>query len=123
MSQLRIASVLSTLAILAAPPYAAAHDVKNPLAVDPSAKVELQVDALRKKIAAAGNVYFDIAMVEGVGGVAVLASDVSPQRVVFGSHFPLFNFQSAALKIKEAGLSAADEKAILEDNARRLLHA
>ncbi|HBR25708.1 MAG TPA: hypothetical protein DD732_01510 [Rhizobiales bacterium] len=27
--------------------------MKNPLAVDPSAKVELQVDALRKKIAAA----------------------------------------------------------------------
>jgi predicted TIM-barrel fold metal-dependent hydrolase len=43
--------------------------------------------------------------------------------VVFGSHFPLFYFQSAALKIKEAGFSAADEKAILEDNARRLLHS
>jgi hypothetical protein len=80
-------------------------------------------DPLRKKIVAAGNVYFDIAMVEGVGGVGVLASDVSPQRVVFGSHFPLFYLQSAALKIKEAGFSAADEKAILEDNARRLLHA
>jgi predicted TIM-barrel fold metal-dependent hydrolase len=77
-------------------------------------------DPLRKKIAAAGSVYFDIAMVEGVGGVGVLASEVSPQRVVFGSHFPLFYFQSAALKIKEAGFSPADEKAILEDNARRL---
>ncbi|HEV7462340.1 MAG TPA: M12 family metallopeptidase [Methyloceanibacter sp.] len=53
MSQLRIAYFVSTLAILAAPPYAPAHDVKNPLAVDPSAKVELQVDALRKKMAAA----------------------------------------------------------------------
>jgi predicted TIM-barrel fold metal-dependent hydrolase len=80
-------------------------------------------DPLRKKIAAAGNVYFDIAMVEGVGGVGVLASEVSPQRVVFGSHFPLFYFQSAALKIKEAGFSAAEEKTIVEDNARRLLHS
>jgi predicted TIM-barrel fold metal-dependent hydrolase len=80
-------------------------------------------DPLRQKIAAAGNVYFDIAMVEGVGGVGVLASEVSSQRVVFGSHFPLFYFQSAALKIKEAGFSAADEKAILEDNARRLLNS
>jgi hypothetical protein len=77
-------------------------------------------DPLRKKIAAAGNVYFDIAMVEGVGGVGALASDVSPQRVVFGSHFPFFYFQSAALKIKEAGFSASDEKTILEDNARGL---
>jgi predicted TIM-barrel fold metal-dependent hydrolase len=80
-------------------------------------------DPLRQKIVAAGNVYFDIAMVEGVGGVGVLASEVSPQRVVFGSHFPLFYLQSAALKIKEAGFNAADEKAILEDNARRLLHS
>ena len=80
-------------------------------------------DPLRKKIAAAGNVYFDIAMVEGVGGVGALASEISPQRVLFGSHFPLFYFQSAALKIKEAGFSPADEKAILEDNARRLLHS
>jgi len=80
-------------------------------------------DSLRKKIAAAGNVYFDIAMVEGVGGIGVLASEVSAQRVVFGSHFPLFPFQSAALKIKEAGFRAADEKAILEDNARRLLRS
>ncbi len=80
-------------------------------------------DPLRQKIVAAGNVHFDIAMVEGVGGVGVLASEVSPQRVVFGSHFPLFYLQSAALKIKEAGLSASEEKAILEDNARRLLHS
>ena len=80
-------------------------------------------DPLRKKIAAAGNVYFDIAMVEGVGGVGAMASEISAQRVVFGSHFPLFYLQSAALKITEAGFSAADEKAILEDNARRLLHS
>ena len=80
-------------------------------------------DPLRQKIAAAGDVYFDIAMVEGVGGVGVLASELSPKRVVFGSHFPLFYLQSAALKIKEAGFSAADEKTILEDNARRLLHS
>jgi predicted TIM-barrel fold metal-dependent hydrolase len=78
-------------------------------------------DPLRQKIAAAGNVYFDIAMVEGVGGVGVLASEISPQRVVCGSHFPLFYFQSAALKIKEAGFSPADEKLILEGNARKLL--
>jgi predicted TIM-barrel fold metal-dependent hydrolase len=77
----------------------------------------------RKQLAAAGNVYFDIAMAEGVGGVAVLAAELSPQRVVFGSHFPFFYFQSAMLKIREAGFSASDEKAVTEDNARRLLRS
>ncbi len=77
-------------------------------------------DPLAKQIAAAGNVCFDFAMIERVRGVAQLASDVSLERVVFGSHFPLFYFQSAALKVREATLSAADEKAVLEDNARRL---
>jgi hypothetical protein len=42
---------------------------------------------------------------------------------VFGSHFPLFYFQSAALKVREAGFGAADAKAISEDNARRLSKA
>jgi predicted TIM-barrel fold metal-dependent hydrolase len=77
----------------------------------------------RKQLAAAGNVSFDIAMAEGVGGVAVLAAELSPQRVVFGSHFPFFYFQSAMLKIREAGFSASDEKAVTEDNARRLLRS
>jgi predicted TIM-barrel fold metal-dependent hydrolase len=76
-----------------------------------------------KQIAAAGNVYFDIAMVERVGGVAQLAADISPERVVFGSHFPLFYFQSAVLKVKEAGFSAANAKTITEDNARSVLTA
>jgi predicted TIM-barrel fold metal-dependent hydrolase len=80
-------------------------------------------EPLRKQIVAAGNVSFDIAMTEGVAGVAVQAADLTPQRVVFGSHFPFYYFQSAALKIREAGLSDADARAITEDNARRLLKA
>ena len=58
-----------------------------------------------------------------VGGVAVLAREISPQRVVFGSHFPLFYFESAALKMREAGFSDADAKAISEENALRLIGA
>src|SRR5437016_14167553 len=77
-------------------------------------------DRRLKEIAAAGQVYFDIAMVEGVGGVGVLAREISPARVLFGSHFPLFYFESAALKVREAGFSDGDAKAISEDNARRL---
>ncbi len=74
-----------------------------------------------KKIAEAGQVYFDFAMVERVRGVATLARQISPERVVFGSHFPLFYVESAALKMREAGLKDEDSQAIREGNARRLL--
>jgi uncharacterized protein len=70
---------------------------------------------------AASNVHFDIAMVEGVGGVARLAAEVTPERVLFGSHSPFFYFESAALKMQEAGLPDEQAKAIREGNARALL--
>jgi predicted TIM-barrel fold metal-dependent hydrolase len=78
-------------------------------------------DPRSKQIAGAGQVWFDIAMVEGVGGVGSLARDLPAGRVVFGSHFPFFYFDSAALKVREAGFTDAEAKAILEDNARHLL--
>jgi predicted TIM-barrel fold metal-dependent hydrolase len=74
-----------------------------------------------QKLTSTGNVYFDIAMVEGVGGVARLAQKVSIQRVLFGSHYPLFYFESAVLKVREAGFTDAERRALLEENARRLL--
>ena len=78
-------------------------------------------DAPVTKIAAAGQVWFDFAMVERLRGVATLARQISPERVVFGSHFPLFYIESAALKMREAALSDQDLRAISEGNARRLL--
>ena len=68
-----------------------------------------------------GQVYFDFAMVERVGGVARLAGQLTLPRVLFGSHYPFFLFESALLKVQEAGLTEAQTKAVLEDNARRLL--
>jgi hypothetical protein len=70
-----------------------------------------------------GNVSFDIAMVEGAGGVARLAQKVSVSRVLFGTHYPLFYFESAVLKIREAGFTDADRQAILDGNARKMLAA
>ena len=73
------------------------------------------------KLASSGQVSFDIATVEGVGGVARFAADVSPKRVLFGSHFPFFYFESAVLKMKEAALPEADAHAVLEGNAGALI--
>lgn len=76
-----------------------------------------------QKLLSAGDVYFDISMVEGVGGVARLAQKVSIQRVLFGSNYPLFYFESAMLKVRESGFTDPERHAVLEENARRLLAA
>ncbi len=76
-----------------------------------------------RPLAEAGEVYFDLSMIEGVGGVARLADRVSLQRVLFGSHYPLFYFDSALLKVQESGLHETQKKAVFEENARRLLRA
>ncbi|MBS1851126.1 MAG: amidohydrolase family protein [Acidobacteria bacterium] len=74
-----------------------------------------------KEITQANNVYFDMAMNEGIGGLSRLLDTISPERIVFGSHFPFFYFESALLKVKSAGLPRDQEAALYEGNARRLL--
>ncbi len=88
------------------------------LNTDPSHDQELL-----QKLLAAGDVHFDISMVEGVGGVARLARKISIRRVLFGSHYPLFYFESALLKVREAGFTDAESQAVLEENARGLVAA
>jgi predicted TIM-barrel fold metal-dependent hydrolase len=78
-------------------------------------------DVPAKKLAEAGPVWFDFAGVERVRGVANLVKQVSRERVVFGSHFPLFYIESAVFKMRESGLSAVESLAIGEGNARKLL--
>ncbi len=70
---------------------------------------------------AAGDVYVETAMLEGVGGVANLLSQVPLNRVLFGSFAPLFYFESALLKLQESPLSDEQLGAIRCANARRLL--
>jgi len=74
-----------------------------------------------RAITKAGNAYFDIAMDEGVGGLERLIAETSPSRVLFGSHYPFFYFESALLKVRSAGLPRDQEVAVYEGNARSLL--
>jgi len=69
----------------------------------------------------AGDVSVDIAMLEGVAGVAKLAGQVTAERIVFGSHYPFFHFESALLKLRESGLGGLQLQAIREGNAQRLV--
>jgi len=68
-----------------------------------------------------GNVYVEIAMLEGVGGIANLLNTMPPDRLLFGSHFPFFVLESALLKMRESKLTSAQVEAISHQNAERLL--
>ena len=70
----------------------------------------------------AGNVYFEIAMLEGVAGIGSLRRSVPLERVLFGSHFPFFHLESALLKLRESALDAAQIEALSLGNAERLVH-
>jgi predicted TIM-barrel fold metal-dependent hydrolase len=74
-----------------------------------------------QRLSSAGQVYFDFAMVERIGAVARLAGQVGFPRVLFGSNYPLYYFESAVLKVQESGLTEAQTKAVCEGNARRLI--
>lgn len=80
----------------------------------------LNLDLL-KKLSSSGEVYFDFSMVERIEGVERLAQKVSFQKILFGSNYPLFYFESALLKVQESGLTEEQKKAVFEGNARRLV--
>lgn len=73
------------------------------------------------RLAAAGEVYFDIAMQEGPGGIGTLLEHVPVERILFGSYAPFFYLESSLLKLHETPLQAAQLDAIRAGNAQRLM--
>jgi uncharacterized protein len=69
------------------------------------------------------NLAFDIAMLEQMMGVKVLADAIGIEHIVFGSYSPMFYFESAFLKLREANLSPQQTEAILSTNAGRWIPA
>lgn len=64
---------------------------------------------------------FDIATLEGVGGVGKLVAQIPVSKILFGSNAPFFYYESALLKMKESALPDSTAKLILAENAKRLL--
>lgn len=76
---------------------------------------------LLAELVGAGEVYVDIAMLDGVQALAELLTRVPAARVLFGSYAPLFVFEAAPLKLLETPLGEDVLKAVRFENARRLL--
>ena len=72
------------------------------------------------RLASAGQVWFEISMLEGVGGVARLLDHVPLERILFGSYAPFFNLESALLKLRESELAGVQLQAIRHENAKKL---
>lgn len=73
------------------------------------------------RLAPAGAVWFDIAMLEGVDRLTVLVEKLGPDRILFGSHYPLFHLESAALKLRESKQPAKVLAQVSETNAQKLI--
>jgi predicted TIM-barrel fold metal-dependent hydrolase len=74
------------------------------------------------RLAGAGEVSFEIATLEGVDRIAKLVDRVGPNRCLFGSHFPLFYLESAALKLRETKIAREVIAQIVRTNAQRVLN-
>jgi predicted TIM-barrel fold metal-dependent hydrolase len=75
------------------------------------------------KLLSIGQVYIEPAMLEGVAGIERLLAHIPHERLLFGSYFPFFAFESAQLKLQESALSAAQRTAISSGNAERFWQA
>ena len=69
----------------------------------------------------AGDVSVEISMLDALNGVGDALLSLPPGRLLFGSHAPLFYFESAALKLQESPLTDAQLRAVRFESARRLL--
>jgi predicted TIM-barrel fold metal-dependent hydrolase len=80
-------------------------------------------DDVLARLLLADEVYVEIATLEGVGGLDRLLKTLPLERILYGSHAPLFYFESAELKLQESTLSPSQLAAIRYKNTEKLLSA
>lgn len=75
------------------------------------------------QLSAAGNVFFDIATLEGLAGLERQVKTIPADRILFGSHAPFFTPESAKLKLQESELPGPIMEQITHNNAANLIAA
>ncbi len=60
-------------------------------------------------------------MQESIGGLTKPTKPVPHERILFGSHAPFFDHESATLKLQESNLGETIRQAIAVDNAHSIL--
>lgn len=85
-----------------------------------NASRDLRGEALARLLAT-GRVFAEVATLEGLAALETLVGEVGTGGLMFGSLAPLFVFEAAALKLKEAALEADAEEAIRSKNASKLI--
>jgi predicted TIM-barrel fold metal-dependent hydrolase len=76
---------------------------------------------LTESLVKAGQVWFDFAKMDALPELNNLVDAVGAERVVFGTYAPVFIVESRMLTLMEAGLDENQERAILRENASRIL--
>ncbi len=90
----------------------------------PSARVMLlnaNAAMVTKTLQGSTNLWLDMAMIEGVGGVENLLKSWPTEKLCFGSHAPFFYWESSALKLQESVLTSEQLVAVQQGNAQALL--
>ncbi len=85
--------------------------------------VHVPTDRRLPALVEAGQVFFDLARLELIEGLAGLLKRVPVERILFGSYSPMFYFESTLLKLRESVLNESQTEKILKANAARLLVA
>ena len=105
-------------------PGLSALTLKNPGLARAAIDVRIALASpLATRLAGAGRVHLDISHHEGLQGLSRALQSVPADRVVFGSHTPLFVFEANLLKLRESPLPDAPLRAIAFENANRLVTA
>jgi predicted TIM-barrel fold metal-dependent hydrolase len=78
--------------------------------------------ALATRLAGAGRIYFDLSHQEGLQGLTLALNSVPIDRLLFGSHAPLFVHAANLLKLRESLLTDEQLRAIAFGNAAQILN-
>ena len=79
-----------------------------------------EIRGLKDRLLASPNLYADVSQCDGLDAIKVLVEDGLREKLLFGSHAPLFIPYSALSRVV-TDLSDKDVSAILGDNAERII--